>query len=206
MNYFVKYRIYLLYLVLGSVLTFYSCSENAEDVKQVESKKDFTKLNINFNNLDFNKSELLFTYRNIQDATEKSENFIKTINNEIDAVIKSNQDITNILYTLSLSDGKAVLEDVLILNAKDKLILNKPDADNYKNKSSLGINWDAILNGAGCPSGWTDNGSCSTPDCVANTTEEILEDPDSGINSSGDCTEIRYNRGLLSVRICSRSC
>lgn len=66
MNYFVKYRIYLLYLVLGSVLTFYSCSENTEDVKQVESKKDFTKLNINFNNLDFNKSELLFTYISVR--------------------------------------------------------------------------------------------------------------------------------------------
>ena len=183
-------------------VAFFACSEDSSDIKQEELNLDLSNLKLELNELDFNNSQLAFNYRDNKEASEKSEEFIKIVFAEIDEMIKSNKEITNVLFKLNFSKGKAVMKDIYVLNGKDKIVLNGSSSP----KSVPNIDWESILNGASCPEGWTDNGTCSGRACIANTTAEILQDPDGGINSSGDCVEIQYNRGILSVRICSRSC
>lgn len=196
---------YLLKITLALILsfTFYACSNDNSDTQQEELQLELSDLKINLDALDFNKPQTVFTFKDQKDAKIKSNILITTISNEIDDIIASNDEITNVLFKLKFNNGKAILYDIYVLNAKKRIIINGT-VNTAKNEPS--IDWESVMNGARCPSGWNDNGSCSSRNCIANTTAEILSDPDGGINSSGDCTQIQYNRGLFSVRICSTSC
>lgn len=199
-----KYLLKTLFALILS-LTFFACNEDTTSTQLDETSIDLSNLRISLDGLNFNKPQIVFKYQNIKEAKEKASLFTKLIFDEIDEVIESDKKITNVLYTLKFEKGVAALEDVYVLNAKEKVIINSPN-NNTLNRDPLDIDWESVLNGARCPAGWTNNGSCSSSSCVAETTQEILTDSDGGIGSSGDCVEVRYNRGLLSVRICSRSC
>jgi hypothetical protein len=174
-----------------------SCSDTETEVRNQELNIDLTQLKINLDSLHLGEAQVVFEYQTKKQLKEKSDAFIISIFEEIDGIIKSNSKITNVVFTLKFTKGTAILKDVYVLDAKNETVISDPPSK---------TDWDALWNGARCPQGWTDNGNCSSSSCVANTTQEILTDPDAGINSSGDCTQIQYNRGLLSVRICSRSC
>lgn len=186
-------------LLLAFGFFFFSCHDDATPIHQEEVAIDLSNLNIKLDQLDFSKPQLLFTYKNASDLTEKMQASNKEIAQEIDQLMQSKKDITNIVYNIKFSKGSAILTDFSLLDAKNKIVLN----DRQKDISD--IDWDGIMNGAACPDGWTNQGSCASADCVSQTTEEILTG-DGGINSSGDCVTVRYNRGLFGVRICSSGC
>ncbi len=183
--------------------TFFACSDEISSVKQEELNLDLSDLKLNLEELNFNKPHFIFEYQNSIDAKSKSDLFLKSAFDEIAEIKKSNKEITNVLFRLSFDKGIAKMENIYILNAKDRIILNAPKGGNLNTKSLPYIDWDSLVNGGRCPEGWTDHGSCQTTSCVAETTQSILTDPNNGINSSGDNVTINYNRGLFGVRICS---
>jgi hypothetical protein len=174
-----------------------ACTEDGSDLKQQEVTIDLSHLKFNLESLDLKKPQMVYEYQNKTELKEKTAQFMTAIFEEIDGLIQSNSKITNVLFQLEFAKGIATLKEVYVLDGKNEVVISGPVGR---------TDWDALFNGARCPQGWDDNGSCSSASCVATTTQEILTDPDAGINSSGDCTQIQFNRGLLSVRICSRGC
>ncbi len=183
-------------------MLIFSCSNNNVSQEQVEQKFELSDLNMDLNRLNFKLPQTLFTYANQTELVEQSDSKITGLLEEIDDIVNANQKITNVLFDISFEDGVAQLNYVHFLDVPNEDIIPVGDVSNtiFPN-----IDWDRLLNGASCPEGYTNNGSCSTSSCVSETAEAILTG-EGGINSNGDCAEIRFNRGLLSVRICSREC
>lgn len=184
------------------IIILNACHDDNTLIDENDLSLDLSQLKISLQKLDLNKPQVVFSYKNAKEAQEKSQSFIKIISKEIDDLIESKEQVTNVLFTLSFKNSTATLRDIYVVNLKDKMVLN----DSSLLKSSTDTDWDSVLNGASCPDGWTDQGTCSGRKCIADTTAQILQDPEGGINSNGDCVEIQYNRGLLSVRICSKPC
>ncbi len=55
---------------------------------------------------------------------------------------------------------------------------------------------------ARCPEGWSHVATCVSRTCVADALEEAL----AGIQSAGDCQELRVERAIFNAKICSRDC
>ncbi|MEN8880293.1 MAG: hypothetical protein ABF311_08980 [Polaribacter sp.] len=182
------------------ILLVSSCSKNQSVVEQDELNIDLSTIKLDLNKLKLNEPQVLFSYKNLEELKLQADSTIKELIEEIDDIVASNENITNVLFDLKFNKGVSTLDNVYFLDAKNREIINISE---NRDSQRIEFDWDSFLNGAPCPNGYTNNGSCSSASCISETTTTILTD---GLEGNGDCSEIRYNRGLVSVRICSRSC
>lgn len=171
-------------VLLLSIVLIISCSEN-----------DVPQDNLDLSNLDF--SELTFGLNekeiavNIDLSNQREiKKFSNELINEIDEMIDGKKDIYY-NFTLIVDEKSKSLK---IINISKKQIENSLYA------KSAGDPIEDLM--GSCPDGWTDEGNCSSADCVKEKVSDVLTE----VEGNGDCRRVQVSRGFFSAKVCSQSC
>jgi hypothetical protein len=179
-------------------ILLFSCSENKTKNKQQEPKIDLTNLKINIDSLNVGNGQLVFKYQNETQLKERTAIFFDSIFAEANNLFTSNSKITNVFFKLKFTQGKATMEDIYMVDVKNKnVITSSPEKK---------ITWKEVLHKSSCPEGRINAKHCPNASCAADTTETMLANLYAGIISNDDCTQIQYSIGLASTTICSIGC
>lgn len=169
---------------LLSLALLVSCNQNDTFRDRLDlSNLDLSELNFGLNekvieiNFDLNNHKLINEFSN-------------EVINEIDELIDGKKDI---YYSFTL-----------VINKKNKNLkiinISKNQIDNSLYSKYAGDPMEDLM--GSCPYGWTDEGSCSSADCVKKKVEGVL----TKIESNGDCQRVEVSRGFISAKVCSQSC
>ena len=165
-------RILLFLLVIG---VLFSCSNDNDEL-----------INQSFSDLNFGLNKSQKVKLNLNDKKKVSK-FSSDLIDELDALINDNK---KLLIQLELRVSK---ESNLVIIERIKKI----DRSKLKRKS------DPIEELMGsCPDGWTNEGNCSSANCVKQKVASVL----SKIESKGDCWRVQVSRGVFSAKVCSQEC
>jgi hypothetical protein len=171
-------------ILLLSLTLVISCNQNEDYQDNLDlSNLDFSELNFGLNekeiviNIDLNNQKLINEFSN-------------ELINEIDELIDGKKDI---YYNFTL-----------ILNKKNKSLkiinISKNQIYYTLHAKSAGDPIEDLM--GSCPDGWTDEGNCSSADCVKKKVGAVL----TKVESNGDCQRVEVSRGFISAKVCSQSC
>ncbi len=174
-----KYIFFLLSLVL-----LICCNQNETFRDSLDlSNLDFSELNFGLNEKEIEVDIDLNNHKQINEFSNK-------LINEIDELIDGKKDI---YYSFAL-----------VLNKKSKSLkiinISKNQIANSLGAKYAGDPMEDLM--GSCPYGWTDEGSCSSADCVKKKVGAVL----TKVESNGDCQRVDVSRGFISAKVCSQSC
>lgn len=183
-----------------------SCEGQEDSVEKV----DLTKMKIDLKNSKLNGEIKLFTYSDTKELISNIDEAINLTTEDSKEIIKNNSEITNVITNISFINGKAIISKILYVNYKTKKIIEGYELDINSNTYARlpgDINWDEVIGGGGCPTGYSQLASCgnfSNPQtCVGNAIQTYLS---ANINGPGDCANVQVNVGALNTRVCGRTC
>ena len=167
-------------------------------------------MKIDLKNSKLNGEIKLFNFSNTKELISEIDEAINLITEDSKEIIKNNSEVTNVITNISFINGKAIISKILFVNNNTKKIIEGYELDTNSNTYALlsrKINWDEILVGGGCPTGYSQLASCgnfSNPQtCVGNAIQTYLS---ANISGSGDCANVQVNVGALNTRVCGRTC
>lgn len=161
-----------------------NCSKNEDYHDELDlSNLDFTELNFGFN-----KKEI--TVKIDLNNQKQVNQFSNELISEIDKLIAGEKDV---YYNFTL-----------ILDRKNnrlKIInISRNQINNSLYSRSAGDPIEDLM--GSCPEGWTDEGNCSSADCVKKKVGAVL----TKVEGNGDCQRVEVSRGWISAKVCSQSC
>ena len=194
----------LFILLVISLAAFAGCSQ--ED-REAETKNDLSKEDVgyklNLNDFTPFKTDtiVLFKAYTAKELNSHIKNTLNSFNDELEEIRKKYPNADLVVYKLNFKQNQAFVTDLHFLDTKAKKVIDVFDNKiNSTFPSLIGIA-DLLL--GKCPEGWTSGGSFSSKEGIATATEKILSP---SLKGSGDCVQIQYARGLVSVQVCHRKC
>lgn len=171
-------------ILLLSLILVISCSKN----KYQNDNLDLSNLDFSGLNFGLNKKEIMV---NIDLANQKQINeFSDELINEIDGMIFGKKQV---YYRLTM-----------ILDKKNKRLkiinIAKIKTQGPLYAKFAGEPLEDLM--GSCLDGWTDEGNCSSADCVKKKVSAVL----SKIKDNGVCQRVEVSRGWISAKVCSQSC
>ncbi len=193
----------LFILLVISLAAFAGCSQ--ED-REPETRNNLNKkvgYDINLNGFTPFKTDtiVLFKAYNSKELNGHIQKTLNGFNEELEAIRKKHPNVDLVVYKLNFKQNQAFVTDLYFLDTKSEKVIDVFESKTNSSFPSLTVLADIFL--GKCPEGWTSDGSFSSKEGIATATEKILT---SGLNGSGDCVQIQYARGLLSVKVCHRKC
>lgn len=159
--------------------------------------------NFDLSGMDLNLgSVVLFEAGNQTELEQRLPDALSTLNTEIEEIKKQDARIDLVLYKLTFENKKATISEVEFIDTKNKTIVTIGDTKALSIPPAKWTEIDEFLNGK-CLNGWAEGGTASSESGVAAITKQILAP---NVDSTGDCVQTQYVRGLLNVKICYKKC
>jgi hypothetical protein len=195
----------LIPFVLLFLISTVSCEKNQE-LDEVKFK-DFK---VNLSNAKITSNPYLIVYDDIPSLLDKLDSAIDDFYADILDEKNNDPRITDVLANIKFYDGKAIVTEIYFLDASKEELINGLVFDEtlgtYQQVNTF-INWDIVLNGASCPSGYSQVGSCNNvnnpENCISNALNQYLSANLTGI---GSCVDVNIKVGLINTRICGKNC
>lgn len=203
-------KILLPTVLLGASL--FGCQNDSTDTPSepttLQAKDSSNSMVIDWSKFDLSGMDLSldnFVLFEAKDQAEFEHNLPKALaalNTEIEELKKKDTRIDLVLYKLTFENYKATISDVKFIDSKNKTFITIGDNNALSIPPSKWAEIEELVKGK-CPDGWIEGGTASSESGVAAITKQILAP---NLDSTGDCVQIQYARGLLSVKICFKKC
>ena len=147
-------------------------------------------------------SIFIFEAGNEEELKHHIDTTLKNFDDELEEIRRQYENVDLITYNLTFSNNKAFITNLYFLDTANQKVI---DVFETTVNSVSPVFWAGvveILLGK-CPEGWTNNGSYSSEKGISAQTEKILVP---SLQKNGDCVDVRFARGLLSVQIFSKKC
>lgn len=197
---------FILLLTVSLATTLVSCSQ--EDKVNESNSNQKTELDGQFkmsldNFTPFSTDTIvLFEAANVSELEDHINNTLGDFDDELDGIKAEYSNVDFVTYKLTFANNKAIVTDLYFLDTQSQVVVDVFEKYTASSIPDFGAIMGEYLFGK-CPNGWTSEGSYSSKDGIAKATERILTP---NLDSSGDCVQIQYARGVLSVQICYKKC
>ncbi len=169
--------ILLLFVIIG-------CSDTQDSIDSLDlSNLNFAELNFGLHNKDITIPINLKQKKSVDE-------FSNQLIDEIDQLIVKNKAVY--FELILFVDGRNNILKISTIHKKLK--------ESTPYTRSVGDPIEDIM--GSCQDGWTDEGNCSSADCVRTRVSAVL----SRIDRNGDCQRVQVSRGWVSAKVCSQSC
>lgn len=194
----------LVLLTISLATTLVSCSQEDKDVNSNPSKESNEEINMTSKSFTPFTTDtiVLFEAANIAELNAHVDGTLKEFDEELEAIRVEFPNVDLVTYNLTFKNNKAIITDLYFLDTDAEVVVDV--FENGTNSVPSGF-WEGVaevLLGK-CPNGWTSKGSYSSEEGLANATKQILAP---NLDSTGDCVQLQYSRGLLSVQLCYKTC
>jgi len=194
----------LVLLTISLATTLVSCSQEDKDINSNPSKESNREMNISSKSFTPFTTDtiVLFEAANLAELNAHVDGTLKEFDEELEAIRVEFPNVDLVTYNLTFKNHKAIITDLYFLDTDAEVVVDV--FENGTNSVPFGF-WEGVaevLLGK-CPNGWTSKGSYSSEEGLANATKQILAP---NLDSTGDCVQLQYSRGLLSVQLCYRTC
>lgn len=200
----VYFQLKTMILVFVVTIATVSCSQNEtlNDSKESNAKDlDLQNLRLNLGDLDFKTdSIILFQVNNESDLNREMNTTFKEFIEELDEIVASDRGVDHYTFDLNFDQGRALITNIYFFNTENQKFVDVFETGNAP--SCVACALEAIFMGS-CPDGWTNAGSCSSAACISATLAQYMTP---ALSASGGCIMTHTSRGLVSVRICIKSC
>lgn len=192
-------------VLILSLAFFVACSdeERPQETENIQNEKADGEFNMTLDGfVPFETDTIvLFEANNVGELNYHVDTTLHNFNQELEDIRAQHSNVDLILYNLTFNNNIAVVTDLYFLDTENEEVIDVFGTNSFGSPGLWLAVGDLLL--GKCPDGWTSAGSYSTSNGIANATKEILTP---GLQGNGDCVQIQYARGLLSVQICHRKC
>lgn len=195
-------------LLLVSIffLTAFSC-----DKQDDESKVDMKNVKIDLSSARFGSNPVLLRYADIPELLRNLETLTNSVISDSHDIMATDRRISNVISFVNFKDGRAILTKVYYVDEVNRVVIGgyilNEETGTYTTIAYGEPNWDAIINGGGCPQGYSQLASCENLNnpqgCVGNAVSTYMS---AHLSSIGDCVTVQVNVGALNTRVCGKIC
>ena len=179
-------------LLLLLAIIALACNPKPEEDIVIEPDLNLKNLKI-----DLKISDVLFEF-NQENLKNKTVEKMNNLTFESRLLLNENPKATNVIYNLTIKNNKVYIDNVSLINVNNKKIIKS-----VKYHSKIEPDLDLLFNGARCPKGFSQVGSCSnvsgeTQECVGGYLAGYFSENISGV---GDCATVQVNVGYFNTRV-----
>ena len=209
-----KLKLFVLGITGAALVTagLYACSNDEannpqqENIEQTSNLQSKSEGEINMSSKSFTPfttdTIVLFEAANVEELNAHIDGTFKEFNNELEAIRVEFPNVDLVTYNLTFKNNKAIITDLYFLDTAAEVVVDVFENGTNSVPSTFWEGVAEVLLGK-CPNGWTSKGAYSSEEGLSEATKQVLAP---NLDSNGDCIQLQYARGLLSVQLCYRTC
>lgn len=199
----------ILTLVLSLLLGITSCS-NEENSIQMNPAENTSNHNGSWSKTNNIPNPTLFEYTSVNEAKALLSDYDDELAKEYKDRIATIPDCTNVRYKVKLSNGKALLTELLFIDSTRNLMLEGYILNEFTGEYNILSNESIEDDLGSCPTGWTSLTTCphflSSEDfanCMGSAQQQYTN---ATLTEIGSCMELMISIGNVAAQVCGRTC